>query len=498
VRVPAAPLLAALLASLTAAVYLQVRGFDFVSYDDPDYVLANPSLRAGLSWETLARSFAEPYFYNWTPLTSVSLLLDHALFGFEPAGYHLVNLALHLASSLLLFSLLLRATRAPWPSAFAAAVFALHPLHVESVAWVSERKDVLAGLFWMLALRAWVAWCERPGAARYAAVVAALGLGLLAKPSLVTLPGALLLVDFWPLGRLRRATLARRVLEKLPLAALAAVACVLTLHVQRATGAVASHAALPFGLRLANAVDSYLQYLIAAVWPARLAVFYPHPLGSLPAWRVALAAALLAALTAAALAAARARPYLAVGWLWFLGTLVPAIGLVQVGMHARADRYTYVPLIGLGLAAAFAGHDLARRGRAARLAACAAGIGAVAGMAVASHRQASTWRDSVTLYEHALTAVPGNFLAHYGLAGVLAGVGREAEVEPHLRAAIASHPGWPRSHLSLGDVLLRQGRTAEALESYERARALGAGGPELGARIAELRARLRAPRAGGS
>jgi tetratricopeptide (TPR) repeat protein len=463
-----------------------------VSYDDPEYVVENPSLHAGLSGDTLARAFTQPLSYNWIPLTSLSLQLDHALFGFEPAGYHLVNLALHLASSLLLFAILLRTTGDPWPSAFVAAVFALHPLHVESVAWVSERKDVLSGLFWMLSMGAWVAWCERPSTTRYTALLAALGLGLLAKPSLVTLPAALLLLDFWPLGRLHRDSFGRCVLEKLPLATLAGCFAALTLHVQRATGAVASLSAFPFGPRLANALDSYLQYLAASLWPARLAVFYPHPLGSLPASRVALATVLLAALTAAALASARARPYVLVGWLWFLGNLVPVIGLVQVGMHARADRYMYLPLIGLALACAFAGRDLARRGRGAGLAVSAAGLCAVAGMALASHRQVATWRDSVSLYEHALAVVPGNFLAHYGLAGVLAGVGREAEVEPHLRAAIASQPGWPRSHLSLGDLLLHQGRPAEALESYERARRLGAGGPELAARLVELRTRLEA------
>jgi tetratricopeptide (TPR) repeat protein len=460
-----------LLVALSAAVFAQVREHEFVNYDDRIYVIDNPNLRNAPSWESVAHAFTRAYERNWIPLTWISLQIDYALYGLEPAGYLLTNAALHAASAVLLFLALAAMTGAPWRSAFVAAVFAVHPLHVESVAWASERKDALSGFFWMLTLLAYSRYAERPSSLlRYGLVALCLALGLLAKPMLVTLPFALLLLDYWPLERLRGAVRRRRaVIEKLPMLALAGLAGGVTLAVQHERGAVATGEALPFAYRLMNALDSYVIYAIKSVWPSGLAAFYPHPLRSSSTAQAALSALLLAVVTGAVLRLARRRPYLAVGWLWYLGTLVPVIGLVQVGMQARADRYMYVPLVGLSIMLAWGAGDAVGRTRSAQRTLAAAGALAVALLALAAHQQVRHWRNTTALYQRALAVTTDNFLAHDGLANELLADGRAPEARHHYLEAIRTNPHWASPRIGLGDALSALGEPERAIERYREA-----------------------------
>jgi len=379
--------------------------------------------------------------------------------------------ALHAASTLLLFLALARMTGCLWRPAFVSAVFAVHPLHVESVAWASERKDALSGLFWMLTLLAYARYAERPAAlGRYALVLVSLGLGLLAKPVLVTLPFVLLLLDHWPLARLRDGPSARRaVLEKLPMLALVAAVSVVTFVVQRQRGAVTGIDVLPLTWRLANAVESAWIYVAKSVWPSGLAAFYPHPLESVSTSGALIGAVALLAVTAVALYYARRHGYVLVGWLWFLGTLVPVIGLVQVGMQARADRYTYLPLIGLAIALAWGSTNALGRNRGARVALSAGAAVGVLGLAAAAHLQLKHWHDSTALFERMLAVTEGNFVGHDGLGALHRTAGRLAEAERHYRAAVALNPHWEPPHIGLGDVQTKRGDPRGALRHYRRA-----------------------------
>jgi len=471
-------LVALALLGLVAAVFHPVRGHDFVQYDDDVYILENPNLRSGLTPESVMRAFTEPYENNWIPLTWISLQVNHEFHGLEPAGYLVTNAVLHALSTLLLFAALTRMTRAIWPSAFVAAVFAIHPLHVESVAWATERKDALSGVFWMLGMLAWARYAERPSLRAYGVVALCLSLGLLAKPAVVTLPFALLLLDYWPLRRLApegaaapwpfdRARLKRAVLEKLPLLVLVAAASAVTFVVQRRTGAMVDASLLPLGSRIANAVVSYVVYLGQSVWPSGLAVFYPHPGDGLPALQVAGSAALLVLVSALALRWARTRPYLAVGWLWYLGTLVPMIGLVQVGRQAHADRYMYLPLVGLSIAAAWGAADLGSSRRGVRQVLAAAGATAVAVLALTAWQQVKPWQDAVTLFEHAIAVTEDNHLAHKNLADALLNEGHAEEAADHYREALRIQPSWSEARLGWGEALAALGRIGEAIKRYE-------------------------------
>jgi tetratricopeptide (TPR) repeat protein len=459
-----------LLVLLTLIVFFPTLEHPFVAYDDVADILEHPQVRAGLTLESAAQAFTTPVGAHWYPLTVLSLQLDRELWGDRAAGYHLTNLVLHELAVLVLFAALARMTGAVGRSAFVAAVFAIHPLHVESVAWAVERKDVLSGLFWMLGLLAYARYAERPGARRYLAVLLCLALGLLAKPMLVTFPCVLLLLDWWPLGRLRGGAarrlpdarrLARALLEKLPLFALAAAVAAITLATQRVA---AGHLpGLSLGLRVANAIHATGVYLVQGFWPTGLAVFYPHPLAAIPVAEVAASALALAAVTLAALAAAPSRPYLLVGWLWYLGTLVPVSGLVQVGLQARADRYTYIPLIGVAIAVAWGAADIAR-GRRAALAGC--GLAAVAALAAVASAQVSHWRDSRALFEHALAVTEGNHVVHALLARELLAQGRVDAAERHAREAVRLGPQIVTNQLALIEVLRRQGAESELVERY--------------------------------
>jgi hypothetical protein len=401
-----APGVALGLAALTAVAFAGVWSCAFVNYDDQSYVLENAHVQEGLT----AKSFwwaLTAYKYFWHPLTWASLQLDHELYHLGPAGYHLTNLLLHIANTLLVFAIFQRMTGALWRSALVAALFALHPLHVESVAWVSERKDVLSTLFWLLTMAAYAGYVQVPGPGRYLLVVLLFALGLTAKPMLVTLPFVLLLLDYWPLGRLGSVPLTRLIGEKVPLLALSAAASAFTLWAEHQGGEVNRIEEMP--LRLENAVISYAIYLRQMIWLHGLTIYYPFPDRFYPPWQVITAASVLVVISAAVAWPGRRRPYLVVGWLWYLGTLVPVLGLVQIlGTHARADRYTYVPLIGVFVMLSWGLADLVGDRRGARAIAVLGASAALGCCLVATRVQISHWHNSVALWRHTLTIIPDN------------------------------------------------------------------------------------------
>jgi len=444
------------LATVVLAVYWQVTGFGYILFDDPKYVRDNAMVTSGLTLEAVRWAFSlSGYASNWHPLTWLSHMLDVTLFGTDPGMHHLVNVLFHCANALLLFVVLRRMTRALWRPFAVAALFALHPLHVESVAWISERKDVLSTLFWMLAMLAYSSYVTRRGAWRYAMVALMLGLGLMAKPMLVTLPFALLLLDVWPLGRMTSLRVVPRlVLEKAPLFALAAVSSVLTFLAQRAGGAVERIEVLPMAERLANAVTAYATYLAKMLCPAGLSFFYPYP-ASIEAAPLAISLVVLAAVSVTCLVTFRRFPYLAVGWSWYLGTLVPVIGIVQVGSQSMADRYTYINLVGIFMALAWGMHDLAGRvryGRQVLLAGLTVVLIVLAGL---TRVQAGYWKDSATLFSRALAVTRDNFIAQTNLAAALFEQGDNQAAMGHAREALRIKPTYVPAMSNLGLGLLR-------------------------------------------
>jgi tetratricopeptide (TPR) repeat protein len=456
------------LLGLVLLVYAPVRGHDFASVDDPGYLTRNPRVVAGLTTAGLAWAFTTGHMANWHPLTWISHMTDAEIFGMRAGAHHVVNVLFHAANTLLLFALLRRMTGSVARSAFVAALFAAHPLHVESVAWLSERKDVLSTLFWLLTMWMYVRYVERPRWGTYLATVAVFALGLMAKPMLVTLPFVLLLVDYWPLNRLSRPAAGRLVREKIPFFVLAIASSAITLVVQREGGAIASLGRLPVDVRLSNALMSYLTYLRKTIWPVDLAAFYPYDRSLTIAWGL-LALAGLGAITAVLLRASRTRPYLAVGWLWYLGTLVPVIGVVQVGVQSIADRYTYIPLIGIFVLAAWAVPDLVARWPARRVVLGAVSLAIVLGSGALARAQVLTWRNGQTIWEHAIAVTSGNYLAHSLLGGALGEQGRHQEALGHLREAVRLDPGYPDAHYNLGVVLASLGRFDEAVPEYRAA-----------------------------
>jgi hypothetical protein len=480
-------------------VYWPVRGFDFVRIDDADYVWKNDLIRRGLTWEGFRWAFTTGHTGNWHPLAWLSHMADCAIFGVEPAGpHHLVNVALHASNAVLLLLLLWRMTGAAWRSAMVAALFALHPLRVESVAWVAERKDVLSTLFGLLTLLIYVQWVRlrRIDSSRrsrrlavYVLMMACFGMSLLSKPMLVTLPFVLLLLDFWPLKRFEaleselgdgaavasasnlRAFDARRsmalILEKLPLLLLSAISSAITFIVQNKVGAVADVDRLPIAERIGNALVSYVRYVGKSIWPGDLVLQYPHPM-AWPAWAVLASGTLIAAITVVAVATRRACPWLIVGWLWFLGTLVPVIGLVQVGTQAMADRYSYVPQIGLLIMVVWAAALLVR-GPVKRPIAAAACVVILSLYCVKTRLQVMVWRDTQTLAEHAVAISPENWLMQHLLGLTYLHMQRPDLAARQFEIAGRLNPNHAEIASNLGDVLMLQGRAAEAIKAYQRA-----------------------------
>jgi tetratricopeptide (TPR) repeat protein len=464
------PLLLGLgLVLLTLVVYRPVLTHGFVNFDDGLYVTHNRHVQAGLTWDGFLWAWQANVASNWHPLTLLTHMLDCELYGLNPHGHHLTNLLFHLANVWLLFAVLRRLTGRMGASAFVAALFAVHPAHVESVAWVAERKDVLSGFFFLLTIGAYQRWTEARTPRRYLLVAVLFACGLLSKPMLVTLPCVLLLLDAWPLGRLGEGP-RRLLVEKIPLFVLSAAASAVTVYAQE--GSLATLEAVSLGRRIGNALVSYAAYLGKLFWPAKLAVFYPLPV-AIPLWKSLAAGALLLAITAFCLWRFRRQPVLAVGWFWFLGMLVPVIGLIQVGRQAMADRYTYLPSIGLFIAVVWGVVELterlAERVRVPRPALAAGALALTVALSLAAHAQAKTWKDSLTLFRHALTATENNYLAHLNVAVALSQKNQEAEAREHFREVLRLQPNLADAQAAYATGLRRWGHSAEALPYARRA-----------------------------
>ena len=474
-------LLALGIVALVWAVFGQTAQHSFVDYDDDSYVYDNPYITRGLTAEGLKWAFTQTHSDNWHPLTTLSHMADWTLLGSNAGRHHLVNVLLHAVTSVLCLAVFWRMTGALWASAFIAAIFAIHPLHVESVAWVAERKDVLSGLFFMLTLASYVGYVRQRSLGRYLLVVACFCAGLLSKSMLVTVPLVLLLLDYWPLARMKSRTEFLRVAyEKLPLCALSLATGVATLRAQQFARKMTEPLQLTAVDRLENAVVSVFTYIQQTLWPARLAVFYPHPGSALPLPRVLLAGVIIAAITAASIKLARRCPYLLVGWGWYLVMLLPVIGIIQVGHQAHADRYTYLPQIGLVLAGTWLAASRAAP-RISRAALAAAASAAVIVLAVIAHRQVGYWRNSETLWRHARAVTSGNYVAEYHLGHLLMQRGRMTDIHEaiaHFQAAISARPDDAAARTNLAVALFHVGRAPEAFGHWEKSLALKPDNPE--------------------
>jgi tetratricopeptide (TPR) repeat protein len=452
-----------LLALAAIALYNPVTRAPFLNLDDAVYVTDNPQVRAGLTWHTVAWAFHTSEAANWHPITWLSHALDCQIFGLNPEGPHTINVLLHAANAVLLFLILQSATGLAWRSLAVAALFALHPMNVESVAWIAERKNVLSMFFFLLALAAYGWYVRRPSVGRYLAVTAAFALGLMTKPQVITFPFALLLLDYWPLCRLGRSSLGKLVWEKVPWLALSAASAAITLKVQTD----ATQGKLSPWIHLGNAAISYVKYLGKAFWPVNLAPVYPHPELAISVWAAALSAFVIVALTILAVIFRQRRPFF-VGWFWFLGTLVPMIGLVQVGVQAMADRYAYIPLLGIFVIVCWGIADLINLSHIP-LAVSAVGTAAILlTLGVALHRQVGFWRDNVTLWTHTLAITEGNYLAEDSLATALIDQGRMEEALPHLQRARFLRPDDPLAALNIASYEQVHGNYQAALEGYAR------------------------------
>lgn len=490
-----------LLAVVTLVLYNPVNRHPFVNYDDDRYVTENPHVRQGLTLGTIAWALTSTEQANWHPLTWISHALDCSLYGLNPTGQHFTSVLLYAVNVALLFLLVTWATGRLGPSLFVAALFAIHPINVESVAWVAERKNVLCTTFFLLTLWAYGWYAQRPNWKRYLAVAALFIGGLASKPMVITLPFVLLLLDYWPLGRVQDAgeegtkakgSLSWRSLaiEKSPLLALSAASAAITMEAQKSGGAMRSTEQFPFAVRFANAVYAYAMYLWKTIWPVRLAPLYPHPGNSLRGWQVALAAVVLMVITIIVIKLRSSR-YLLLGWLWYLGTLVPVLGLVQVGDAAMADRYAYIPLIGIFVMIAFGVADYAERHNLDRWAFITGSVALLA-LAFMTHHQIAYWESSETLWSHTLDVTRNNFIAEDNLGGALIMEGREEEAYPHFVAAARINPRDPMSRSNLGTYLQTHHRTQEAIAQYETAVSLTSDAGLLAQAYANLGASYRA------
>jgi tetratricopeptide (TPR) repeat protein len=463
------------LAVLVCGVFLQVSEFAFLTWDDDHYVTKNPRVQAGLTAKGVAWAFTSFYASNWHPLTWLSHMLDVQLYGLDPAGHHRTSLLLHLATVLLLFLVLRRYTGATWRSFVVAGLFGVHPLRAESVAWVAERKDVLSAMLWVSAMGAYLWYARLPRVGRLLPLCALFTAGLAAKPMLVTLPFVLLLLDWWPLGRHpgRGAGVPRDALpliaEKIPLFLLSAGSAAITLLAQRQGGALLTLETHPVQIRAANALVSYGTYLGHLLWPGRLAFYYPFPAHGLLSWQVVGAVGVLTLLTLLALLSVRRFPFLATGWSWYLGTLVPVIGLSQVGMQASADRYTYLPSVGIGIALVWAVGELGGGPRRLRFLKASAAAAAMLVLASAAWRQVGTWKDTETMARRALSVTDRNWMAHFLMGNALAARGLRQEAAAHLEESVRFNPNHADAWSNLGGVYAAQGRFQEAERALRQA-----------------------------
>ena len=479
-------LICLLLAGAVLLSYLQVRNFDFITLDDDMYVTGNPLVLAGLTWTGVKWAATAQHASNWHPLTWLSHMLDSQIYESWAGGHHVTNVVFHLANTILLFLFLTRVTQALWRSALVAALFAPHPLHVESVAWVSERKDVLSAFFWIATMWAYAEYAISPSAWRYLAVVLLFALGLMAKPMLVTLPLVLLLLDYWPLERIEgmapepglsgggtlqpappKQGYGRLLSEKIPLFALAALSCLVTLSAQQGSGSMMPLDIRPLGPRLANALVTYIQYVVKMFWPPPMAMFYP--LAPIPWWQALAAGLVLLTVTALLLARARRSPYLAVGWLWYLGAMVPVIGLVQVGGQAMADRYTYIPFIGLFIIVSWGIFEITVRWRFQKAILALGAAGVLSACWWATWVQVGYWRNSETLFFHALEVTGPNYMAYNHLGMHYANQGRLDQAMIMYRNTLAIAPGYPPAYNNLGIIYANLGKFDEAVVLFNKA-----------------------------
>ncbi len=454
------------LVGLVAVVFLQTGHFNFVNYDDGGYVFENPNIKAGLTWRGVVWAFTHVHSQNWHPMTSISHMIDCQLFGLNAGAHHLVNVGLHAATALLLFTFLWQSTNALWASAISAAIFAIHPLRVESVAWISERKDVLSGLFFMLTLLAYLRYVRGQTWQRMAVVAVCFAFGLMSKPMLVTTPIVLLLLDYWPFARFKKQGLWKLILEKVPLVILSLGSCAATLIAQQV--AIGSTESLPVASRIDNALVTYVNYLRQMFWPVDLVPFYIHPEWRLGIWEIIGAIILLAGITAAMFLLRRKLPFLLVGWLWYIVMLLPVIGIIQVGLQARADRYTYLPQIGIIMAVVWAIRDLTSPWRARTVALVPASLAVVGSLSFLSYRQATHWHDTESLWSYTLNRSPENDVALTGLAMIEVGRGQTDDAITHFRQALGLRDGNAAAHYGLGLALSQQRKTDEAIEHWQK------------------------------
>jgi tetratricopeptide (TPR) repeat protein len=460
------------LAVSTLLVFWQVRNFDFINYDDSAMVYENPNIQTGITLKTIKWAFYNDYWCMWHPLTWFSHMLDWQLFGSNAGGHHLVNLIFHIANTLLLFTVLRKITGSLWPSAFVAALFALHPMHVESVAWIAERKDVLSTFFWLLTMWAYTRFVNRPKITNYLLIVIFFALGLMAKPMLVTLPFVLLLSDYWPLNRIKNFDLQviyRLVLEKIPFFALSVISSVITFLVQRSGGAVAGINKLTVHHRIANVFLSYAQYIDKMFWPSNLAVFYPFDTGSISFWKAAACAFLLLGISLFVVRLGRNQRYLLLGWFWFLGTLIPVIGIVQVGLQTYADRYTYIPYIGLFIMIAWSLPELLSKWPQRKIALGLSMVSVLMVIGICSHRQVSFWKNNFTLFSHANEVTQNNYLAYNNLGTSYGKLGRWQDEIEACKKAVGINPDYADAHCNLGFAYGNLGRWPEAIEACKQA-----------------------------
>jgi len=472
----------------TFCIYSQIQDHEFINFDDDKYITNNLNVQAGLTIESIKWAFTPSHTSYWHPMTWLSHMLDYQLYGLHPKGHYLTNLFLHISSVLILFIVLLRMTGALWKSGFVAAMFALHPLNVESVAWIAERKNVLSTLFWLLTMWAYIHYAAKPTIKRYGLVFLFFTLGLMSKAMLVTLPFVLLLLDYWPLRRLkfeqerggnetsekntaRRSEVFRLVLEKIPLFLLTTGLSIVTFIATKSLGAIAEN--VTFSTRLTNATVSNLEYLEKMIWPEKLAIFYAHPGNTLAVWKGILCGMALVGITIISIRLIKKAPYFSVGWFWYLGTLVPVIGMVQVGVQAMADRYAYVALIGIFIIVAWGVPELISKWRyKEKVLSAVAGI-IIFTLLITTWRQVSHWKNSITIFKHAIRVTdkkyPNTARIHNNLGIALFAEQKNEEAISHLKMAIKLNPDFAEAYNNLGTVLFNAKMTEEAINSFKEA-----------------------------
>lgn len=484
-----------LLIVTTLSIYYRVSSFDFIDFDDNEYITENLNISSGIHLKNIKWSFQTFHSGNWHPLTWISHMLDCQFFGMNAGYHHITNIFLHILNSLLLFAVLKKMTAKRWESFFVSILFALHPLHVESVAWISERKDLLCALFWMLTLLSYIYYSNQKSLITYVSVVFFFTLGLLSKPMIITLPFVLLLLDLWPLNRITiigtsnyqvpYKQIIDLIVEKIPLVILIFFSGIITFYAQQQGGAVSSLSAVPFAHRIANVFVSYLAYILKTFYPLKLALLYPFP-HTIPMWQSMGSALIILLITYLSVKTIKVRPYFFVGWMWYLGTLIPVIGIVQIGRQAMADRYTYIPLIGIFLIIIWWISDCSSSWKYRKLYLTSLSIIVNAFLFFITWNQIGIWKNSVTLFEHTLSITSGNYIIHNNLGYVLREKGKNREAEDHFRQAIDIQPNYMEAHVNLAISLDKKGEFNDAVSHYLTAIAIQPDNPEIHKFLADL------------